>query len=226
MKTFILLTFVCFIHALAYSADDLGKTLIGKWTWIGGQQYEFAADHTGTMTQGGKTLKLRWRVDGTKVPITILRPDGQEAFTWQITRGASQDELTLTNPPKTEGVELSRVGTHPKRIDEEQERVCLNRLAKIASAFRGYMLDHDGSLPTTIEELFPDYMPEHPSTRAEMVSPFSPDPKTPSYELMTPGANLSKLKPDTVVLRCKYKSPLGKRSVYFASDKWELVTDK
>jgi hypothetical protein len=225
MKTFTVLLLCLVMQLHVFAADDLSKTVIGRWTSPVGQ-YEFLPDHTGTMNQGTTPLKFQWRVDGTKIAITFLRPDDKKAFTWEVSSGASPNELTLTVPPKPEGIELSRVGTQPKRIDEEQERVCLNRLAKIASAFRGYMQDHDGTLPKTIEELFPDYLPEHPSTRAEMLSPFSTDPKTPSYELMTPGANLSKLKPDAVVLRCKYRSPLGNRSVYLASDKWELIKDK
>src|SRR5258708_7321061 len=107
--------------------------------------------------------------------MTFVGADGRELFTWEISSAGGRDQLSLRSQPNKEPVELNRAGTHAARIDEEQERVCLNRIGKLGTALKLYSGDHDETLPRTIDELLPDYLTER--DRAEMISPFASDTK-------------------------------------------------
>lgn len=126
-------------------------------------------------------------------------------------------------------IDLAHGGDAPAKLSDAEdvrEKKCLSIIKMIGTELQIYAMDYDGRLPRTIEELFPTYLTRNPTTTPELRSPFAADAKGVSYELVTPGAKLSDLKPETVILRCKFHSPAGRRSVYLASGKGQTATDK
>ena len=109
---------------------------------------------------------------------------------------------------------------------DAKEAECLRRIRTIGAAASLYSQDYDGTLPRTIDQLIGNYLPEHPTTRAELISPFASDNKTPSYEFVTPGAKLPDLKPDSIIIRSLFMAPGNRRSIYRANGTAEMIQDK
>ncbi len=115
--------------------------------------------------------------------------------------------------------------TTPPAKEDAREGECLSRIRQIGQALFLYTMDHKGMLPRTIEQLVPDYLPTNPATSPLLRSPFADGSTGSSYEFLTPGAKLADLKPETAILRGKFKSPAGRRSVYLAVQKAQLISD-
>jgi hypothetical protein len=104
-------------------------------------------------------------------------------------------------------------GIHSGHSNMSMEIKTLNNAKQIGYACHLYAADHDGSYPESLNELFPDYLPN----RAILTSPL--EPGNPDPYIYKPGLKESS-PAGTILLQLKFKSD---RLVVHVDDSAEIM---
>ncbi len=186
-------------------------------------------------------MRLEGQTNAPKDVWQKIKPDFVKAYSEVYTEEELSGIIAFYNSPVgqallTKGAEVAKrvLQTQSKAFQEMAQKSqaehfdsqCLRRINSLGNAIRLYAGDHGGALPKTVTETIGSYLPDLPNEREELVSPFALDANSSSYELVNPGAKLSELQPDAILIRCKFKSPAGRRSIYRANGKTEMAEDK
>ncbi len=98
---------------------------------------------------------------------------------------------------------------------DAQSRTCVSTMCSIIAAAHMYADDHDGVMPSSLEELRPSYV-DNPKvficpadrTRQPAADSCTLTPDNCSYEVVTPGLHTN-VPSDTIFLRCKMHGHVG-----------------
>lgn len=132
--------------------------------------------------------------------------------------------LLLSPVHAEEAAPAAPVSAFAAAREKAQGNVCVNNAKQLTVGLMAWLLDNDDKFPATLEALKEGHLVE---LEKVTICPFDPNRQPGGYEFLLAGKTLSKIpEPATTpMLRAKFTSSDGRRTVAFADGHVERVKD-